>query len=99
NAENATEADKKKASDMKALSERRVNEQNMLAAKKESDLTPADRTRLRELAGMLPTQAQALEELRQIYQQMVNDEEARETRSGINDVRALVAKLAKEQGV
>jgi Skp family chaperone for outer membrane proteins len=99
NAETPTEADKKKVTDIKALSEKRVNEQNLLSSKKEGDLTAADRGRLRELANMLPTQAQALEELRQIYQQMVNDEETKETRAGINEVRALVAKLAKEQGV
>jgi hypothetical protein len=89
----------KRAADLRAEADKRVTEANSLAQKKDADLTPADRNRLRELTAMRPIQTQTMVKIQALYQQLVNEENEKNDRAGIAGVRAAVAKLAKDKGI
>jgi len=97
--ETPTEAETKRAAEVRTEYDKRTAESNALAQKKEADLTPADKNRVRELNAMRPIHAQTMLKIQQMYQTAVNDENAKNERAGMAAVRALVAKLAKEKGI
>jgi Skp family chaperone for outer membrane proteins len=88
-----------KLTTIKAEAAKRAAEAQTLSSKKDTDLTPADRARIRELSTMQQQQSPVLAQLQRLYQQMVNEEDAKQTRIGMAEVRTVVAKLAKDQGV
>jgi len=94
-----TESDTKKITDLRAESEKRSAENTALAQKKEADLTPADKNRMRELNGMRPAHAQTMVRVQALYQQQVNIENEKNEREGMAAVRGVVAKLAKDKGI
>ncbi|MGC8667095.1 MAG: OmpH family outer membrane protein [Chthonomonadales bacterium] len=99
NAQNPTPEDKATVSRLEAESTRRMAEMQALSEKKQSDLTDADRKRIKELSDIQALQPQALETLRNIYQQMVTDEQDKATQQGLAEVRAIVRKVAKEHSI
>ncbi len=99
NADKPTPADMQKMATIKAEAAKRAAEAQALASKKDADLTPADRKRIGELNSMQQQQAPVLGQLQRLYQQMVNEEDAKQTRLGMAEVRTVVAKMAKDQGI
>ena len=97
--ESPTPEESAKATQLKAESEKRGGELGALGQKKDADLTTADRNRLRELNGMRPVHAQTMLKIQQLYQQMVNDENNKNDRTGMAAVRDIVKKLAKDKGI
>ena len=97
--ETPTEAETKRAAEVKGEYEKRAAESNTLAQKKEADLTAADKTRVRELNNMRQGHAQAMLKVQQMYQQAVNEENVKNERAGMAAIRGLVAKIAKEKGI
>jgi Skp family chaperone for outer membrane proteins len=93
-----TDAQKQKMTSLRAESAKRTEEYQNLSATKDADLTPADRTRLRELNGIAQKQPQVFGQMQAGARQLVNEEEERLTRQGVSEVRDIVSKLAKEQG-
>jgi len=98
NAEQPTAAQQQRLAAIKAESAKRTDEAQRLALIKDSDLTAKDRARLRELNTIKEQQKPALDRLRQLYQQMVNEEDLRQTRVAHGEVRAIVGRVAKEMG-
>ena len=98
NAEKPTDADKQKLAAIKAESAKRSAEAQALIGKKDSDLTAADRMRLRDLTAMKEQQPSIMGQLQRLYQQLVNNKDTELTRLGVAEVRTIIGKLAKEQG-
>lgn len=98
NAPTPTEAQKQRVAALKAESTKRTEEAQRLAVLKESEITDKDRARLRELSAMQQRREQTMELLKKLYQQMVNDEEARQSRAAREEIRAAVNRVAKEMG-
>lgn len=99
NAPTPTEAQKQRVAALKAESARRTEEAQRLAILKDSEITDKDRARMRELSAMQQQREQAMELLKKLYQQMVNDEEARQSRAAREEIRAAVGKVAKAMGI
>ena len=99
NAQTPTAEDKATVARLEAESAKRIAEMQALSEKKQADLTDADRRRMKELNDIQALQAQALDTLRNIYQQMVTDEQEKQTQQGLAEVRAIVRKVAKEHGI
>ena len=97
--ENLTPEEAKQMADVRAEAEKRANEVQQLAAKKDADLTAADRNRMRELNNMRQTQPQNMLKVQGLYQLLVNEEDQKNTRAGMAELRAQIAKLAKEKGI
>ncbi len=97
-AEKPTDADKQKMATIKAESTKRAAEAQALIGRKDSDLTAADRMRLRDLTAMREQQPSIMGQLQRLYQQLVNNKDTELTRLGVAEVRVIVGKLAKEQG-
>lgn len=97
--ENPTPADKTKADSLTASAGKRAAEVQALSLKKEADLTQADKARFRELNTMEQEQPKVMDQLRFIYERMVAEEEAKQIRIGVGEVRAIVSKIAKDQGI
>jgi len=99
NAETPGAAEKQKIDAIKAESAKRVTEAQGLNAKKDAELSAADRARLRELTTMLQQQNLVIKNLERLFQNMVNAKEAKELRLGLAEVRGVISKLAKDQGI
>lgn len=99
NAQNPTPEDKATVSRLEAESAKRLAEMQALSEKKQSELTDADRKRIKELSDIQALQPQALDTLRNVYQQMVTEEQEKETQQGLAEVRAIVKKVAKEHSI
>ncbi len=99
NADNPGPAEKQKIEAIRAESAKRVTEAQALNGKKDADLSAADRTRLRELTTMLQQQNLVMQNLQRLFQNLVNAREAKEMRLGLAEVRAVISKLAKDQGI
>ncbi len=98
NTEKQTDAQKQRLAAIKAESGKRAEEFQKLSVLKDNEITPQTRTRLRELTTLRDQQRQAMERLRQIYQQMVNEEDGRQMRQAQMEVREIVGRVAKERG-
>jgi hypothetical protein len=99
NSEKPTDAEKKKIADLKAESTRRLDENQKLATTPQATLTDKDKERLRILNGYQQQRPQILDRLQKVYQQMVDEEEIRQQRQGMVEVRGIVGKVAKDQGI
>lgn len=99
NAPTPTEAQKQRVAALKAESAKRSEEAQRLAVLKDSEITDKDRARMRELSAMQQQREQTMELLKKLYQQMVNDEEARQSRAAREEIRAAVSKVAKAMGI
>jgi Skp family chaperone for outer membrane proteins len=99
NAEKPAPADAKKITDLKAASSTRTDEWSALSGKKDADLTKNDRDRMRELTTNRNQRPEVMARLQKIYQAAVDEQEAKENRTGMAEVRTIVAKLAKDQGL
>lgn len=98
NAAQPSAAQQQRMAAIKALSAQRAEEAQKLALIKDADLTPKDRARLRELNTLKEQQRPALDRLRQLYQQMINEEDLKQNREANAEVRAIVGRVAKEMG-
>jgi Skp family chaperone for outer membrane proteins len=98
NTEKPTPEMTKKITDLKAASVARTDEYSALTGKKDADLTQKDRDRMRELTNYRNQRPEVLARLQKIYQAAVDEEEAKQNRAGMAEVRAVVGKLAKDQG-
>jgi Skp family chaperone for outer membrane proteins len=99
NSPNPTEAQKQRIAALKGESAKRSEEAQQLALRRDSEITDKDRARLRELSAMQQQREQTMELLKKLYQQMVNDEEARQSRAAREEIRAVVGKVAKAMGI
>ena len=99
NREMQTDADKKRIAELKEANNKRSDEMRTLSTKKEGELTAAEKTRLRDLNALVQQHAANMEDLRRACQDMVNGDLEREMRKGLAEIREIVAKLAKDQGI
>ena len=95
----ATEASKKKIADLKLKSSKLNDEAQALAAKKDADLTAADKARSRELSLMQASWREAMNRMKQVYQEKVNDEVEKQMRIAQGELRTVVQGIAKQQGI
>ena len=63
------------------------------------NLTDPDKKHLNELSGYQQTRGQVTDRLSKLYQSAVDQEEAKQNRQGLAEIRAVVAKVAKDQGI
>jgi Skp family chaperone for outer membrane proteins len=96
NIEKPTDADTKRIADIKAASQQRAEEYQRLSALKQP--TAKDAARLQELDTMQRQRPLFQDRLQKLYQQAVDEEEQKQMRAGLAEVRGIVGKMAKEQG-
>jgi Skp family chaperone for outer membrane proteins len=96
NIEKPTEADTKRIADIKAAAQQRADEYQKLSATKQP--TPKDAARLQELDVMQRQRPLYQDRLQKLYQQAVDEEEQKQMRAGLAEVRGIVGKMAKDQG-
>jgi hypothetical protein len=99
NADPQTEADKKQVTDLKAESSKRTDEAQKLATTPQDKLTAQDKDRLRVLNGYQQQRQQAMTGLQGAYRIKLDEEDARQNRLGMAEVRSVVTKLAKDQSI
>src|SRR5437016_2160092 len=73
-AEKPTDADTQKIAALKTESAKRAEDYQLLSSKKEADITPAERTRLRDLNVMIQQRPQIMEGVHHLFQDLVNAE-------------------------
>jgi Skp family chaperone for outer membrane proteins len=95
----ATDASKKKIADLKAKASKLSEEAQGLAAKKDAELNAADKARNRELAMMQAAWREAMNRMKQVYQEKVNDEVEKQMRIAQAELRSVVQGIAKQQGI
>jgi hypothetical protein len=99
NAEMPTEAEKKKVAELKAEAAKRADEAQKLATTPQDKLSNQDKERLRLLNGYQQQRQQAMAGLQGAYRIKLDEEDARQNRLGMAEVRSIVTKLAKDQGI
>jgi Skp family chaperone for outer membrane proteins len=99
NAETVTPMETKRIADLKKANADRADEFQTLTVKKDADLTAKDRERMRAIGASRQQRPQVLGNLQKLYQDAVEDEQLKQTRIGVMEIRAIVAKLAKEQAI
>lgn len=97
NTEKPTDAQTKQVAAIRASNASRTDEYQKLTAKKDTELTAQDRTRLRDLNAIVRQRPEIMGRLQKIYQGAVDEEETKENRQGVAEVRAAIQKLAKDQ--
>lgn len=97
NAEKPTPEQTKKITDLQGNSAKRVTEAQQLGANK--NLTQKDKDRMKELEDMQKMRPLVQDRLQKVYQQAVDEEEQKQLRLGMAEVRGIVSKLAKDQAV
>ncbi|MCL5283374.1 MAG: OmpH family outer membrane protein [Armatimonadetes bacterium] len=94
---NPTPADTSQMQALEQKSRQLSQEMNKLQTTSDSSLTPADRARIQQLAGMMSTWRGSVEALTPIYQKMANDQDTKTQREAMDTIRKEVAKIAKSQ--
>ncbi|HSV72640.1 MAG TPA: hypothetical protein VLH79_02650 [Chthonomonadales bacterium] len=98
NADPETDATRQAAAKIEADVQGRREELQRLSAISDSELTDADRARIRALNAMPPQAQHAFSLLRRLYDQRVQRREAVEARRAAAEVRTIVGQIARDRG-
>ncbi len=97
NVDKPTDVETKKIAEITKVSATRASDFQNLSSK--LNLTDPEKKHLNELSGYQQTRGQVTDRLSKLYQSAVDQEEAKQNRQGLAEIRAIVAKVAKDQGI